>query len=203
MVSPLQLQCIPDNLNIDAFITCLIVFFDITVLELESPLEESPTSHEAISTNGIEKATNVLPLAIEQVKLETAIEAASAVPTKSAEGIFNISQYDIHYEANKLCFTQCVLLNHACAFFMTKVEEDDSNLVSPETRDTIEAHEDILKERYSIIAKMKLQHQIQQENPFRPEGELSQEADVIVDAIQSGRRINHQPNSADMIGMPR
>ena len=65
----------------------------------------------------------------------------------------------------------------------------DSDLVSPEGTDTLEAHGDIIKERYDQVAKMKLRHHIEQENPFRPEGELSKEANEIVDAIQSGKGV--------------
>ena len=66
--------------------------------------------------------------------------------------------------------------------------DSDSELVSPEGQDTIRAHESIIKEKYDQLAKMRLIHQIEQENPFRPEGELSKEANEIVDAIQSGNR---------------
>ena len=65
-------------------------------------------------------------------------------------------------------------------------DETDSELASPETKDTLAVHGEILQERYDIVAKMRLQHQIQHENPFRPEGEVSREANEIVDAIQSG-----------------
>jgi hypothetical protein len=64
--------------------------------------------------------------------------------------------------------------------------ETDSDIVSPDGKDTLEAHGAIIKEWYDQVAKMKLRHQIEQENPFRPEGELSKEANEIVDAIQSG-----------------
>ena len=76
---------------------------------------------------------------------------------------------------------------HSKLFFL--VDDTDSELVSPETKDTLEVYGEILKERYDVIAKMKLRHQIEQENPFRPEGELSREANEIVDAIQSGQKI--------------
>ena len=79
------------------------------------------------------------------------------------------------------------IINALNTFFLA--DETDSGLVSPETKDTLEVYGEILKERYEIVAKMKLRHQIEQENPFRPEGELSREANEIVDAIQSGQKI--------------
>ena len=62
--------------------------------------------------------------------------------------------------------------------------------MSPDGRDTLEAHVDIIKERYNQIAKMRNITRIEQENPFRPEGEVSKEANEIVDAIQSGNLQN-------------
>jgi len=70
--------------------------------------------------------------------------------------------------------------------------DSDSELVSPEGKDTIDAHVDIIQERYDQIAKFRMKHQINYENPFRPEGELSKEAETIVDAIQSGNCQNIQ-----------
>ena len=64
--------------------------------------------------------------------------------------------------------------------------ESDSDLVSPEGKDTIEAHVDIIKERYHQINKMTIRKNIEAENPFQPEGEVSKDANEIVDAIQSG-----------------
>ena len=74
--------------------------------------------------------------------------------------------------------------------FLTLGVESDSDLVSPEGKDTIEAHVDIIKERYDQINKMKLRNNIEADNPFRPEGEVSKEANEIVDAIQSGNLQN-------------
>ena len=82
----------------------------------------------------------------------------------------------------------------------TKVESD-SDLVSPEGKDTLAAHVDIIQERYDQISKMRSKQRIEQENPFRPEGELSKEANEIVDAIQSGNCRNIYTASPD--GAPR
>jgi len=72
--------------------------------------------------------------------------------------------------------------------------ESDSDLVSPEGKDTIEAHVDIIKERYEQIHKMKIEQRIRNnieaDNPFQPEGEVSKDANEIVDAIQSGNLQN-------------
>ena len=72
--------------------------------------------------------------------------------------------------------------------------ESDSDLVSPEGKDTIEAHVDIIKERYEQIHKMKVEQRIRNnieaDNPFQPEGEVSKDANEIVDAIQSGNLQN-------------
>lgn len=52
--------------------------------------------------------------------------------------------------------------------------------------DTIEAHLELVRERE---AKIKMKDEIpDQDNPFRPEGELAKEADVIVVAIKEGRQ---------------
>ena len=76
--------------------------------------------------------------------------------------------------------------------FINIEADSDSDLVSPEGKDTIDAHVDIIQERYDQIAKFRMKHQINYENPFRPEGELSKEAETIVDAIQSGNCQNIQ-----------
>ena len=77
-------------------------------------------------------------------------------------------------------------------YFINIDADSDSDLVSPEGKDTIDAHVDIIQERYDQIAKFRMKHQINYENPFRPEGELSKEAETIVDAIQSGNCQNIQ-----------
>ena len=66
--------------------------------------------------------------------------------------------------------------------------------MSPEGKDTIEAHVDIIKERYEQINKIRIdmmrRNNIEADNPFQPEGEVSKDANEIVDAIQSGNLQN-------------
>ena len=135
------------------------------------------------------KAPPTLPLSVEQVKLDSLTET-SVVKQQEFEGKSLYSYFIPHLKSTLLV---CIHMYYFRMRYIINIEADsDSDLVSPEGKDTIDAHVDIIQERYDQIAKFRMKHQINYENPFRPEGELSKEAETIVDAIQSGNCQNIQ-----------
>lgn len=81
----------------------------------------------------------------------------------------------VKFEPAKSCIVGCV-----------REPEPAPEEVETQLPDTIEAHLELIRERES---KLRMKEEVwDQDNPFRPEGELSKEAEIIVGAIKEGRQ---------------
>lgn len=96
------------------------------------------------------------------------------------------------FEPTKSCIVGCVFREHD-----SLLPEPEESVAVP---DTIEAHLELVRERES---KLKMKEEVwDQDNPFRPEGELSKEADAIVGAIKEGRNAITPPPAHSPVPLP-